>query len=393
LTLAPPTLPKGVHGVKRKAPPAIHRKSNTGGKEQAHACKKRLRSQICKDKRQIPARLPNLGEKKPAIGGQRQPQAVTQWLEEMRQDRLQRATWKKGQLFVDLFSGKTGPVGRAVDRRGGASISFDILIDGRFDLSNPEVEQTLMRWIAQGLVWGVFLGTDCTTWSSASWSKGPGWFNSFRSRQNLWGELAQLTPKAKEKVLQGNAHALFTIRLLQQVANQPLAVAGLENPAGSVIWRLPEMQALEKGGRVYHSICDYCQYGARWRKTTRLLFVGGARALAPCRRCKKRGKRCSKTGLPHLMLGGGRRHPSSGKELTKLATIYPKQLAARLVDCLAGGSGPAWLDRLGAQPLAAASHWQQLALVVRGGLPNAAASHWQQMTLFKQMGAVLLLQQ
>ena len=345
VSLFPPALPSNSAGVKRKL---VCKQGGTDDKGHAHACKKKphnpkqpaIGGQSSKGRLQIPARLPNLRTTQPAIGDK--GPSITQWLEDMLQDKLRTAVWKKGQLFVDLFSGKRSPVGRQVGKRGGAFIAFDVLIDARFDLSHPEVEETLMRWIRQGLVWGLWLGTDCTTWSRASYSKGPGWFNSYRTQRNLWGELTSLSPKAKEKVLQGNAHAQFSFRVLRQIADQPLAVAGLENPAGSVIWLLPELQALGKGSRVYQRTCHYCQYGARWKKPTRFLFVGGTKALAPRKLCTQKGqRRCGKTGLPHLQLGGGRRHPSSGKVLTELATEYPPKLAAQLVDCLAGGSKPA----------------------------------------------------
>lgn len=262
--------------------------------------------------------------------------SVTQWLEEMRQEKVRAATWKTGLLFVDLFSGKNCPVGKNVGARGGAYIAFDVLIDARFDLSQSEVEQTLMRWIRQGLVWGVWLGTDCTTWSLASYSKGPGWWNSYRKKGNVWGELASLSPAAQEKVLQGNDHAKFSTRVLQEIHDQPLAVGGLENPRGSVMWMLPELQALETRSRSYQTTCHYCQYGTRWKKPTRLFFVGGKQALAPSKLCKQVHKLCSKTKKPHLKLGNGRCHPSSGAVLTKLATEYPRRLAIQIVDCMAG---------------------------------------------------------
>jgi len=269
---------------------------------------------------------------KAAIGGD--VVRVSQWLENMRLDQLQTATWKRGLLFIDLFSGKNSPVGKCVARRGGAFIAFDLLIDKRFDLGNPDVEHVLMGWIQKGWVWGVWLGTDCTTWSSASYSKGPGWFNSYRTQQNLWGEMAKLTQKSKAKVLEGNAHVKFTLRVLEEVDNQPLVVAGLENPAGSVMWRLPEFHALGKRRRIFYSTCHYCQYGARWKKPTKFLFVGAAKALSPCKTCK--GQVCSRTKKVHLKLGQGRLDPSSGRDLTKVAMQYPTKLAIQLVDCLAG---------------------------------------------------------
>lgn len=330
-------------GVKRKLPT-----TTTTSKKKPGRCNDRpqvpvsppgsLRAKTCPaigdTKRSTPMFSRPGKETRPAIGDDKR--STNQFLEDLRQEKLQGATWKKGQLFVDLFSGKRSPVGRQIGKRGGAVISFDILIDGRFDLRNPQTEHTLMVWIQQGWVWGVWLGTECKTWSLASYSKGPGWFNSYRSKQNLWGEMSSLSLKAQEKVRQGNADAEFTIRVLRKITNQPLAVAGLENPAGSVIWKLPELMALELSSRAHQSTCHYCSYGARWKKPTKLLFIGGAKAQAPRKLCA-----CSPAKLPHLKLGGGRRHPVSGKLLTKLATEYPTRLAAQLANCLAGDSGPA----------------------------------------------------
>ena len=87
--------------------------------------------QSSKGRLQIPARLPNLRTKQPAIGDK--GPSITQWLEDMLQDKLRTAVWKKGQLFVDLASGKRSQVGRQVGKRGGAFIAFDVLIDARFD--------------------------------------------------------------------------------------------------------------------------------------------------------------------------------------------------------------------------------------------------------------------
>jgi hypothetical protein len=225
-----------------------------------------------------------------------------------------------------------------VGRRGGAYIAFDILIDKRFDLTNPEVEKVLWRWIEQGFVWAVWLGTDCTTWSRASYSKGPGWLNSYRRMVNLWGDPNLLSAKAQEKVSQGNKHVLFSLRILDHVARQPSVSvgAGMENPAGSAIWLLPELLALcnSHGGKIHRSTCHYCQYGKPWRKATTFLWVGTPKATAPDKKCHPQGRLCSRTGRPHVRLGQGRCHPSSGKPLTQVAQPYPPKLAAKLVDCL-----------------------------------------------------------
>jgi len=165
-----------------------------------------------------------------------------------------------------------------------------------------------------------------------------GWLNSFRSQDKLWGELDKLTPKARALVLAGNLHARFSIEVLRHVAQQPLAVGAMENPAGSVIWRLPELVALERQWpqKFFRCTCDYCQYGKPWRKRTTVLWVGVDTSLVPQRLCTPRRRgRCSRSGRPHLTLGQGRCHPRSGKPLTRLAEPYPKPLAKKFADCLA----------------------------------------------------------
>ena len=266
------------------------------------------------------------------------PLGTSAWLESVLGEALRSAVWRRGQVYLALFAG-TDPVGAMVKKMGGAVIRFELELDPRYDLTQPEVQETVLKWIRLGIAWATFLGTHCQTWSLASFSKGPGWLNSFRSRGNLWGALDQLRPEARALVLAGNEHARFSIRVLRCVAQQPLAVGAMENPAGSVIWRLPEVLALqtEWPQKMFKGTCDYCQYGKRWRKRTTVLWVGVDTSLVPQRLCcpRQRGH-CSRTGRQHMLLGQGRCHPQSGKPLTKLAQPYPKPLAKKFADCLVG---------------------------------------------------------
>ena len=230
-------------------------------------------------------------------------------------------------------------MGRRVQKRGGAFIAFDVLIDKRFDLDDPVVEAVLQEWLGKGMVWGFWLGTDCTTWSRASWSPGGGWFNSYRNQLCLWGALEKLRPKAAERVKEGNRHVKFSLRMLEIAAKTPSIVAGMENPAGSVMWLLPEVLGFEARypNRVFRTTCHYCQYGKPWKKPTTFLWVGGDKGLAPQKKCENgKGKVCGRTGQPHSRLGGGRLQPQTGKRMTKVAEPYPPKLAEAMVCCLAG---------------------------------------------------------
>lgn len=99
------------HGVKRKRPMTREKKKKKGadGNLKRHAHKKKLQKRKLRN-----------GAKPPAIVSDKR--SITQFLEDLRREKLQGATWKKGQLFVDLFSGKRSPVGMRMSKRGGAVI-------------------------------------------------------------------------------------------------------------------------------------------------------------------------------------------------------------------------------------------------------------------------------
>lgn len=281
---------------------------------------------------------PKTNQRSGHYGEVRADASISAWLESVLQKALQSAVWRPGQVYLALFAG-TDPIGTFIKAKGGAVIRFELEEDSRFDLTRPEVQQTVLKWIRLGIAWATFLGTHCRTWSTASYSKGPGWLNSYRTKSHLWGRLDKLTRKAQVLVSLGNEHARFSIEVLQCVAQQPLAVGGMENPAGSVIWRLPEMQSLQNQWprKMFLGTCDYCQYGKPWKKRTTVLWVGVNTTLAPQRLCSPRQQgHCSRTGRPHWKLGQGRCHPKSGKPLTRLAEPYPKPLAKEFADCLTG---------------------------------------------------------
>ena len=61
----------------------------------------------------------------------------------------------------------------------------------------------------------------------------------------------------------------------------------LENPIDSLIWLLPEMQALAGRDGVYTLEVDYCQFGTSWKKPTKI--------LTSCRELLRVARRCTGT--------------------------------------------------------------------------------------------------
>ncbi len=266
------------------------------------------------------------------------PQEVADFLDSLLQGALGSSHGRPGKVFLALFAG-TDPVGKVFLARDEGVIRFDTQLDARLNLEHLEVQVMIFKWMRSGVVWAIWLGTYCRTWSRASFSLGLGWLNSYRTTAHPWGDLDKLSPEAKGLVLSGNEHVRFSIKVLEQAASQGNIVAGMENPMGSVIWRLPQVKALPERmpRQVFLATCDYCQYGVRWKKPTTILWVGVKRAMAPTKRCVMRpGARCSRTGRCHIKLGQGRLDPKTGKPTTQVAEPYPPRLAKAFANCMAG---------------------------------------------------------
>lgn len=265
------------------------------------------------------------------------PSHITVFLQGLLDKALAAATWRKGRIFLSLFAG-TDPIGAVFEFDGGAVVRFDTAIDARLDLEDSMVQEVILRWGRSGIVWASFLGTHCRTFSLASYSKGPGWYNSYRTVSNPWGELAKLGVKQQALVLAGNNHATFSVNFLRLAAAHGIK-AGMENPKGSVLFKLPLVQAIPKEmpGKAFTMTCDYCQYGKPWQKGTTVLWVGVHMDLAPHKCCgAPRGGKCSRTNRPHKKLGNGRMDAKTGKRMTKVAEPYPWPLAKAFALCLDG---------------------------------------------------------
>ena len=106
----------------------------------------------------------------------------------------------------------------------------------------------------------------------------------------------------------------------------------LENPRSSKLFLAPPLARLLKLHSCQEFVSDYCQYGAPWRKITKVCAWFGT-SETPCARCSGADKLCSRTGKPHIHLAG---KSPQGVNWTKVAEAYPpawaKQWAQVLID-------------------------------------------------------------
>ena len=100
----------------------------------------------------------------------------------------------------------------------------------------------------------------------------------------------------------------------------------LENPHSSKCRFLPPMQKLMSSPHTQVIVVDFCQYGTKWRKRTRLLagnveYDDIQRLIQ--HRCVGTKGICTRTGRRHFQLTGSNK---KGIPYTRLAQPYPSGL-------------------------------------------------------------------
>ena len=182
-------------------------------------------------------------------------------------------------------------------------------------------------WIRANLVWGLWLGTPCSSFSRARRAPPESKFPSaLRSADHPRG-LSNLGAKDHAKLVEGNSLA-DRAGLLQRAAHARGLPGGEENPANSFLWCLPSRTRFLQQRAVHDTVIDYCAFGTPFRARTRLRTWGPPPPPALLKaRCTGRGT-CSCTGCPHEQLSG--RAPGAHSFQTGRKNSYPRRLCSIL---------------------------------------------------------------
>ena len=238
---------------------------------------------------------------------------------------------EKGAYFADLFAG-TGGVGRAATNRYRVpSHIYDINRGKEFDLTDRKVLRRLERDALKGRIVAAMFATPCPSWSVAR--------NRtlvIRSRSEPWGvkfPTRPLSPKDAESLRLGNATMRSTLRLIKLFTRLKIPW-GLENPASSNMWYVPELRRYWESGIAHLATVDQCAWKRPWRKRTRvLLYWCDPCDVSALERNRCTGHRvCSYTGKPHVQLTGS--HPVDHKPMTLHAQEFPSGLSSTLARTL-----------------------------------------------------------
>ena len=142
---------------------------------------------------------------------------------------------------------------------GHGSLSFDVSNGAQYDLTNESVQRQIYQWVRSRRILGIHVAFPCATWSNA---RRP----ALRTKSAIRGFLVMLQDERSKALLEaGNATLDCTVRLAQLCLRTGVVMIA-ENPATSLAWFEPQMQALANLDAAQCCVFDQCKYGAPHRK-------------------------------------------------------------------------------------------------------------------------------
>ena len=209
-------------------------------------------------------------------------------------------------------------------------------IDSRYghDLLDNKVLKKIQGWIDSSVVWGLWAGAPCSSFSRARRAPCGRRFPQLLRSSQAPGGLDDLKPSDVDWVRLGNELARRTAVLLRRAWKRGI-VSAEENPWQSFLWDLPSRQALKKHAE--DIVFDQCAFGTTWRGRTRVRLVNVDHHLVhenfDAYLCCAR-EPCRFSGRPHLKLSG----KDGSAFRTAAKAKYPEDSAKKLVTWLVGAA-------------------------------------------------------
>ena len=248
------------------------------------------------------------------------PDVVRKHLRHLFYQARKKASLHKHHVFLELFAGR-GVLSRCLRSKGYGVISLDVANSPLEDLCNRVVFDVIRGWLSSGAVLGVWLGTPCTTWCFAH--NAP----VVRLRSHIFGK-PRLIARHHETAAFGNYTMLFSARVIALCIRLGVPCF-LENPHSSMLFKAPAIAELLGDTCCQSFVSDYCQYGARWRRTTRVC-TWLSTSEAPSRRCcGSGGQPCPRSQQKHIRLSD-RSAQGSRCQLDKGCASLPPLMGSRL---------------------------------------------------------------
>lgn len=227
------------------------------------------------------------------------------------------------QVFLELWAG-SGRAEAALRRLGWGTVSLDIRDGWEGDIMSTTVMSVLRGWITSNAVAGVFVNPPCETWGAHRVIFADETGVGVRSPAHVAGRPG-LNPCARAAVKANNAYARRVAEVVR-LGVRSFVPTLVVHPAHSLFWEYAPIRALASLPRHREAVCDFCQFGAPWRRRTKVQSWFAVSCLADGRLCTGRRGICSRTVVPHTPITGSRR--------SRTARELPWQLAHRIAETL-----------------------------------------------------------
>ena len=170
------------------------------------------------------------------------------------------------------------------------------------------------------------LATPCTSFSIAR-----GRTCIIRTAAQPWGvsDRSQLSANDHRALKNGNRTCKAVLRVLNALVQNRVPFI-MENPRASSLWQIVGVQRILANKDCFFITCDFCSFGAAWRKRTGLLCYGCDEVTANkklAKTCTGCGGYCSTTLNKHHLLTDT---APCGRPWTLVAQPYPERLARAL---------------------------------------------------------------
>ena len=205
---------------------------------------------------------------------------------------------RKSRAVLEIFAGTARLSGAC--RFLGLHVAAPIeLVRGEWcDLSDPRVVAVIKLWIRQRRVWYVHFATPCTPWS-----------------------VATARSAAQHHLQEGLQTAHVTLQLLD-LCHRCRVHWSVENPHSSALWRWAPLATFFTKTKSTSVTIDCCQYGCRYRKTTRI--------QTSIHKLSSLAARCNSSHTHEVLQGTVMvhrpDHPPKCFWKTRLASPYPPML-------------------------------------------------------------------
>ena len=213
---------------------------------------------------------------------------------------------------------------------------IDLQLHSLWDLRSTRIVEWVLHMVTKRRVLYVHSGVPCTTFSIA---RRP----ALRSAARPWG-----FDPAEAQTATGNVLMSRALVVLWAIRRAAWGSGSHEHPLSAYSWRLPSVKSLLAAPDVDSLTFSMCQFGAPYRKDTRLLLVR-AGFLAPL------AQRCS-GGHDHVRLSGSR---------TSAAAAYPRMLCTQ------------WAGLLAAHASRQREAWEAALAADTDGAAEAARGAWE----------------